>query len=111
MHAISSLPCLPEAASTPLGSEVYRGLTVMPKGLSPWVFYDQRGSELFEAITELPEYYLTRTERAILAEHADEILEAAGGRKLAILELGAGTASKTGVLLAAALRRQDRVTY
>ena len=47
MHAVSSLPSLPEAVSTPLGAEVYRGLTTRPKKLSPWVFYDERGSELF----------------------------------------------------------------
>lgn len=111
MHAVSSLPCLPEAASTPLGAEVYRGFTRMPKRLSPWVFYDQRGSELFEAITELPEYYLTRTERGIFADRASEILEAAGRKKLTILEMGAGTAAKTGLLLAAAVRRQEQVTY
>ncbi|HUB19989.1 MAG TPA: L-histidine N(alpha)-methyltransferase [Acidobacteriaceae bacterium] len=111
MHALSSLPCLPEAASTPLGAEVYRGLTALPKKLSPWLFYDQRGSELFEAITELPEYYLTRTERAIFAEHADAILAAAGTQPLSMIELGAGTATKTGLLLAAAVRRQGRVDY
>lgn len=111
MHVLSSVPCLPEAASTPLGAEVYSGLTAFPKRLSPWLFYDRRGSELFEAITELPEYYLTRTERAIFADHADAIVEAAGAKKLAILELGAGTAAKTGLLLAAAVRRQGRVAY
>jgi len=111
MHALSSLPCLPEAASTPLGAEVYLGLTQMPKRLSPWLFYDARGSELFEAITELPEYYLTRTEHGILTERADEILEAAGAKTLTLLELGAGTAAKTGVLLEAAVRRQEQVTY
>lgn len=111
MHALSSLPCLPEAASTPIGAEVYRGLTAFPKRLSPWLFYDQRGSELFEQITELPEYYLTRTEREIFAEHGDAILEAAGTRKLAMIELGAGTAAKTGLLLAAAARRQGSVDY
>ena len=112
MHALSSIPYLPEAASTPIGAEVYRGLTAFPKHLSPWLFYDQRGSELFEAITALPEYYLTRTERAIFAEYGDEILAAASGDgKLAIIELGAGTAAKTGLLLAAAVRRQERVSY
>jgi L-histidine Nalpha-methyltransferase len=111
MLALSSLPCLPPAASTPVGAEVYRGLTAYPKQLSPWLFYDQRGSELFEAITELPEYYLTRTERGLFAQYGDEILEAAGGPGLAILELGAGTAAKTGLLLAAAVRRQGSVTY
>src|ERR1700728_3527132 len=111
MHALSSIPCLPEAASTPLGAEVYTGLTALPKRLSPWLFYDQRGSELFEAITALPEYYLTRTERDIFSRYADEILEEAGDRKRALIELGAGTAAKTDVLLAAAVRRQARVEY
>jgi len=111
MHVLSSIPCLPEAASTPVGAEVLRGLTAFPKKLSPWLFYDQRGSELFEQITELPEYYLTRTERTIFAEHADEILAAADTKKLAMIELGAGTAAKTDLLLAAAVRRQGRVSY
>ncbi len=111
MHALSSFPCLPEAVSTQVGADVYRGLTALPKKLSPWLFYDQRGSELFEAITELPEYYLTRTEREIFAQYADEILAAAGKDRLAMIELGAGTAAKTGVLLAAAVRRQGRVSY
>jgi len=108
MHAFSTIPCLPEAASTPVGAEVYRGLTALPKNLSPWLFYDERGSELFEAITELPEYYLTRTEREIFAQYADEILAAAGDDRLAMIELGA---AKTGLLLAAAVRRQERVSY
>ena len=111
MHAFSSLPCLPEAASTPIGAEVYRGLTAFPKRLSPWLFYDQRGSELFEAITELPEYYLTRTEREIFAQHGDEILAAADAKKLSMIELGAGTATKTGLLLEAAVREQGSVDY
>jgi L-histidine Nalpha-methyltransferase len=111
MHAVSSIPCLPAAAETPLGAEVYRGLTSAPKTLSPWLFYDQRGSELFEAITELPEYYLTRTERAIFAEHGDAMLAAAGAPDLAVIELGAGTAAKTSVLLEAAARHCARVSY
>jgi L-histidine Nalpha-methyltransferase len=111
MHALSSVPCLPEAASTPLGAEVYRGLTALPKKLSPWLFYDQRGSELFEAITELPEYYLTRTERGIFEQYADEIVAAADAKKLSMIELGAGTATKTGLLLAAAVRQQGSVEY
>ena len=111
MHALSTIPCLPAAAETPLGAEVYRGLTSTPKTLSPWLFYDQRGSELFEAITDLPEYYLTRTERAIFAEHGDAMLAAAGARELAVIELGAGTAAKTGVLLEAATRHCACVTY
>jgi L-histidine Nalpha-methyltransferase len=111
MHAVSTIPCLPAAAETPLGAEVYRGLTSTPKTLSPWLFYDPVGSELFEAITDLPEYYLTRTERAIFAERADEIMAAAGAPKLAVIELGAGTAAKTGVLLEAATRHCAGVSY
>jgi L-histidine Nalpha-methyltransferase len=101
-----------QARNTPMGSEVYRGLTARPKTLSPWLFYDFDGSRLFEAITELPEYYVTRTERAILVEHAEEIVTlAAGGQRLTVIELGAGTATKTGVLLNAAVELQGPVTY
>ena len=111
MHVLSC-PHLPEAANTPLGSEVYRGLTARQKTLSPWLFYDAQGSELFEQITELPEYYPTRTERSILSAHADQIVAAAAGcEDLAMIELGAGTATKTGLLLKAAVRRQSEVTY
>ncbi len=111
MHVLSC-PHLPEAANTPLGSEVYRGLTAHPKTLSPWLFYDSQGSELFEQITELPEYYPTRTERSILSTHADQIVAAAAGcEQITMIELGAGTATKTGLLLKAAVRRQSEVTY
>jgi dimethylhistidine N-methyltransferase len=80
--------------------------------LSPWLFYDAQGSELFEQITELPEYYPTRTERSILSTHADQIVAAAAGcEPLTMIELGAGTATKTGLLLKAAVRRQSEVTY
>jgi len=92
------------------------GLSATPKTLSPWLFYDESGSHLFEQITELPEYYLTRTERSIFSAHADEILrEAALGQgpagKLTLIELGAGTATKTGILLAEAVRQQGSVVY
>ncbi len=111
MSAIS-LPKLPAIASSPIAVEVLNGLTDRPKTLSPWLFYDQAGSRLFEEITELPEYYVTRTERQILAIHADEIVSAAaGGRDLSIIELGAGTATKTGLLLSAAVALQGSVTY
>jgi dimethylhistidine N-methyltransferase len=92
--------------------EAHAGLSASPRTLAPWLFYDEAGSALFEQITELPEYYLTRTERAIFAAHADEILAlAAGNRSLTLVELGAGTATKTGILLQAAVRRQSQVTY
>src|ERR1700722_20345776 len=111
MSAIS-LPKLPAISSSAIAMEVFTGLSERPKTLSPWLFYDQEGSLLFEAITELPEYYVTRTERQILARHASEIVSAAaGGRDLSIIELGAGTATKTGLLLDAAVAQQGSVTY
>ena len=111
MSAIS-LPKLPAIASSPVAVEVLNGLTERPKTLSPWLFYDEAGSRLFEEITELPEYYVTRTEKQILAQHADEIVAAAaGGRNLSMIELGAGTATKTGLLLKAAVGLQGSVTY
>lgn len=93
--------------------EALHGLDVPPgtqKMLPPWLFYDERGTELFQEITRLPEYYLTRTERSIFAERAEEIL-ADAGHPLTIAELGSGTAAKTGLLLAAAARRQAEVLY
>jgi L-histidine Nalpha-methyltransferase len=115
MHIPSAIIALPEAAQTPIGSEVYIGLASRPKTLSPWLFYDEAGSGLFEQITELPEYYLTRTERGIFAKHADEIIAAAtvdtSARPITVIELGAGTATKTGLLLEAAVRRQGEVDY
>ncbi len=96
--------------------EARSGLLASPKTLAPWLFYDETGSHLFEQITELPEYYLTRTERSIFADHAEEILrEATRGQgpagKLTLIELGAGTATKTGILLAEAVRQQGSVVY
>lgn len=88
------------------------GLTSDPKSLPPWLFYDEEGSRLFDAITGLDEYYLTRTERGILARHAEEILgKAAGGTRLRLQELGAGSADKTRLLLQAAVERQSSVIY
>jgi dimethylhistidine N-methyltransferase len=97
-----------------LTREVRRGLIARPRSLSPWMFYDAEGSRLFERITTLPEYYPTRTERAILAGYADAIIAAAHGDRsspLRLVELGAGTASKTCILLEAALRVSDDVAY
>ncbi len=111
MQALTAFPPLTEAAGTPLGAEVLRGLSVKPKTLSPWLFYDDEGSRLFELITELPEYYVTRSEREIFAAHADEIFSSAGDGHLSLYELGAGTATKTGLLLRAAVRRQGTVDY
>lgn len=88
------------------------GLLSRPKWLPSWLFYDEAGSRLFDQITELPEYYVTRTERAILAAHAEEIINLAAGRDaLGLVELGAGSADKTRLLLTAAVDRQDTVIY
>jgi L-histidine Nalpha-methyltransferase len=95
-----------------VAAAVKEGLCCRPKRLPAWLFYDAAGSRLFEEITELPEYYLTRTERAIFAEHAGEIVEcAASGARLRIAELGAGSAEKTRVLLQAIVDRQRTVVY
>jgi len=80
-----------------LADDVLDGLTRPFKELPPKHLYDTRGSELFDRICELPEYYPTRTERAILEARADEIVTATGAAEL--VELGSGTASKTRVLL------------
>lgn len=81
-------------------TEVLAGLNARPRTLSPRWFYDWRGSELFEAITTLPEYYVTRAECSILAHHAGEIAEITGfGR--ALIELGSGSSTKTPLLLKA----------
>jgi len=81
-----------------IAAEVRAGLTASPKALPCHLLYDQAGSQLFEAITELPEYYLTRTELGILDERAGEIAGAAGPVRT-VAELGAGTAVKTGTIL------------
>ncbi|HKN20814.1 MAG TPA: L-histidine N(alpha)-methyltransferase, partial [Terracidiphilus sp.] len=95
-----------------VASAVREGLSSRPRRLPPWLFYDEAGSRLFEEITELPEYYLTRTERGILSAHAAEMIaEAADGERLRIAELGAGSADKTRLLLAASVKRQGTVLY
>ena len=83
-----------------MAREVRLGLTARPKELPPKYFYDERGSQLFEQITELPEYYPTRAEREILAERSAEIVAAAGEPET-LVELGSGSASKTRHLLSA----------
>jgi len=83
-----------------------------PKRLPSWLFYDAAGSRLFDQITRIPEYYVTRTERAILTDNASEIIErAAKDQALRLVELGAGSADKTRLLLNAAVERQDTVFY
>jgi L-histidine Nalpha-methyltransferase len=83
-----------------MAREVRLGLTASPKELAPKYFYDERGSQLFERITELPEYYPTRAERGILSDRAVEIV-AAAGELGTLVELGSGSAAKTRHLLSA----------
>src|SRR5215510_870096 len=101
---------IPALVFTPLAEEVLEGLSASPKRLPPKLFYDARGSRLFEQITDLPEYYLTRTERAIFQKYAGEIVEQAG-TNLTLIELGAGSASKTRILVQALARKQLRVRF
>jgi len=97
-HATHSLKCLPASAEDVFRTEVFAGLSARPRSLSPRWFYDRRGSELFEAITALPEYYPTRAEFDILLRHAAEIARITGGGR-ALIELGSGSSVKTPVLL------------
>jgi dimethylhistidine N-methyltransferase len=90
--------------------DVRAGLTATPKRLSCCYFYDREGSQLFEEICELPEYYLTRAEAEILQAHADE-LAATLPADVRVVELGSGSSVKTRLLLAAILRRQPRLHY
>jgi L-histidine N-alpha-methyltransferase len=85
------------ASADELAADARLGLTAEHKWLPPRWFYDERGSALFEQITELPEYYPTRTERQILAERADEIAAAAPVQT--VVELGSGSSAKTHLLL------------
>src|SRR3954453_13965121 len=82
-----------------LADDVLDGLTRPFKELPPKHFYDAAGAELFDRICDLPEYYPTRAERAILEAHSADIAELTGAAEL--VELGSGTAAKTRVLLSA----------
>ena len=93
---------LSEVDERSLAYDVLDGLTRPFKEIPPKHFYDTRGSELFEQICELPEYYPTRTERRILLARADEIVRATGAGEL--VELGSGSAEKARILLAAMSR-------
>jgi L-histidine Nalpha-methyltransferase len=92
----------PTALTEQMSRDVRVGLTSTPKALPPKYFYDARGSELFDEITRLPEYYPTRTETLILSQRADEIATLTGAQTL--IELGSGTSQKTRLLLLALAR-------
>src|SRR5947209_10981497 len=93
-------------------ADVRRGLGARQKFLLPKYFYDDLGSQLFEAICLLPEYYLTRAESEIFARRADEIVErAARGLQVTLVELGSGSASKTRRIIESLLARQKQLRY
>jgi L-histidine N-alpha-methyltransferase len=100
---------LPAPAATEGDQDAVTGLTQTPKSLPPKYFYDDRGSQLFEAITTLPEYYLTRTETQILHQEADAIARWVGACDL--VELGSGSSTKTRILLDAYQRQNLPLKY
>jgi dimethylhistidine N-methyltransferase len=108
-----SAPSVSSVAGS-VAADVLRGLTSTKKWLPPYLFYDDEGSRLYELITELPEYYPTRTERALLERHADDIVARTRGESqlpLHVVELGAGSATKTKLVLEAVLRTQRPCTF
>ena len=99
MPAQDRVQAHPDSYLEELRADVRAGLTASPKTLPPKYFYDERGSELFDEITRLPEYYPTRAETEILRQRAEEIAGLSGCESL--VELGSGTSAKTGLLLRA----------
>jgi L-histidine Nalpha-methyltransferase len=117
-----ALPQITAQTELRVASVVRDGLSARPRCLPSWLFYDDTGSELFERITALPEYYLTRTERQIFTTHSAEMIALAAQQagnepngncavRLRIAELGAGSADKTRLLLQAAVQRQGTLVY
>jgi L-histidine N-alpha-methyltransferase len=93
-----------------LADDVRKGLAAEPKRFLPKYFYDELGSQLFEAICLLPEYYLTSAENEILQHYADEIVASVAG-PTTLLEMGSGSASKTRLVIEALLRRQRQLLF
>jgi L-histidine Nalpha-methyltransferase len=101
MPAVNRVGARPDGYLAALRADVLAGLSATRKTLPPKYFYDERGSALFDEITRLPEYYLTRAETSILRGRATEIATLSGCASL--IELGSGTSAKTGLLLRAML--------
>lgn len=106
----SYMSVLPLAPTAPFASAVHAGLASRPKTLPCRYFYDQEGSDLFEQICALPEYYVTRTEDAILRRRAAEIAELLPLGTV-LVELGSGSSTKTRRLIEALLERQRNLRY
>ena len=100
LEALDSQPALRDAATSQFARDLTAALQARPRSISPKYFYDARGSQLFDRICELPEYYPTRTELAILTRHAAEIAAHMGPRA-EIVEFGAGSLRKVRLLLQA----------
>lgn len=96
-----------------IAAALINGLFAPQKQLPSWLFYDNTGCELYDQITRLPEYYLTRAESEILREHSNDIVAVLqqGAKRVSIAELGAGTAQKTEWLLSALTQAQGASTY
>ena len=99
-----------EGLSESLAEATQRGLTASPKELPCHLFYDERGSRLFDEITEQPEYYPAQADEEILRDRAAEIVAAAGG-PLELVELGSGSSTKTAPVVDAILATQDDLVY
>jgi dimethylhistidine N-methyltransferase len=99
-----------QQADGTFAAAVLEGLSLRQKTLPSRFFYDTAGSDLFEQITRLPEYYLTRSEESILQANAESILRRAGDG-ITLVEFGSGSSYKTRLLIDAALRRQARLHY
>ncbi len=113
-QAIETASEVDESTRAALAEDTLAGLSRPSKTLPAWMFYDRSGSDLFEQITDLPEYYVTRTERAILQQHADDIVRTVVERldlPLKVAELGAGSAKKTQLILDAVVGAQGRCHY
>jgi len=93
--------------------EALAGLFEQAKRIPTWMLYDAAGCELYERITTLPEYYLTRAETEVFESHADALIEhaATGADSISLAELGAGSATKTELLIEAGLRKQGSLSY
>ncbi|WP_412063113.1 L-histidine N(alpha)-methyltransferase [Rubrivirga sp. IMCC45206] len=100
----------PPAHADAFAADVLAGLASRPRTLPAKYFYDEAGSRLFDEITRLDAYYPTRTERAILTEHADAIVDAIG-RNSALVEYGSGSSDKTRILLDALHARRTLAAY
>jgi dimethylhistidine N-methyltransferase len=100
------------AAADDFAGDVRRGLTAARKSLPPKYFYDELGSQLFEAICLLPEYYLTRAEGEIFARRSEEIVaRAREGSRVTLFELGSGSATKTRRIVEALVAAQGELKY